>query len=493
MNWSAMVVALCLGAEGLANGAGGGMAAAELTAAGGTAAAEEETAAPEQPAGQQEAPPYQAARPQAAAPELRAAPESAAATRDGAAAVPEGAAGREPVAARAMAVKREQPVAAQEPAAAAKNGDAAARGEAPRAEAPAGETAPRKGQAEGRRPDEAVAERRGRANGAVIRASAGSAVIGASGASGASAGSAGSGAIETAPGDLLVPFGHGRATVRCAPLRACAIELEAGEVVLSTSSGDSERWLIQAASAGRDGRTPLLVVKPTGCDLATNLLISTDRRLYEVELDSPPCRDADVADGDERADSGHGSDLAHDAHGAHGSDTAGGGGEGRQRRQGAYNPRLSYTGVLRFSYPDELVRRWAREEELAALRAARAARAQREAASQTPLAPRARLTSLNFDYAWERGRGFPWTPAQVFDDGEHTYVVLPEGARYEAAPVLFAEQPDGTLALLNYHLENRTYVTDRVLAKGVLVIGSEGGRRKNEQRLEITNRRRTRS
>ncbi|HVT60299.1 MAG TPA: TrbG/VirB9 family P-type conjugative transfer protein, partial [Thermoanaerobaculia bacterium] len=79
------------------------------------------------------------------------------------------------------------------------------------------------------------------------------------------------------------------------------------------------------------------------------------------------------------------------------------------------------------------------------------------------------------------------------DDGEHTYIVLPEGARFAAAPALFAEQPDGGLALLNYHFENRTYVTDRVIEKGVLVIGDGGGRlgrRKNAERLEISNRRR---
>ncbi|HVR10651.1 MAG TPA: TrbG/VirB9 family P-type conjugative transfer protein, partial [Thermoanaerobaculia bacterium] len=130
------------------------------------------------------------------------------------------------------------------------------------------------------------------------------------------------------PTESLFPFGHLRPVLPCAPLRACAIELESGELVLATSLGDSERWLLQAAAAGPGGRTPLLVVKPTACDLSTNLVIATDRRIYELALDSPPCRNADSG-------------------------------------EATYNPHLHYTGVARFYYPDDLVHRWLDQEDLA--------------------------------------------------------------------------------------------------------------------------------
>lgn len=242
------------------------------------------------------------------------------------------------------------------------------------------------------------------------------------------------------PTSVLQPFGHGRPVLRCAPLRACVIELEPAELVLATAAGDSERWLIQAASSGQGGRTPIVVVKPTACDLSTNLVIATDRRIYEVALDSPPCRGADAA-------------------------------------PGSYNPSLPYTGLTRFYYPDELVHRQAREEQAARQRA------EQEAAGRTALSPTARLARLNFDYVWKRGRRYPWAPAQVFDDGEHTYIVLPPAARFAEAPVLFVLGPDGAPAILNYRLENQTYIADRVLARAVLVVGRRG-----EQRLEITNR-----
>jgi type IV secretory pathway VirB9-like protein len=253
----------------------------------------------------------------------------------------------------------------------------------------------------------------------------------------------------------LVPFGHGKPILRCAPLRACAVELEPGELILSTSLGDAERWLVQSAAAGPGARTPLLVVKPTACDLSTNLVVATDRRIYELALDSPPCHNADLGAG-------------------------GGGGAAGAGGEGAYNPRLPYTGLVRFYYPDDLVRRWTDQEALAREQDAA------QAAGRTPLAPAARLAHLNFDYSWDRSRRWPWVPAQVFDDGEHTYLVLPPAARLAELPILLAVEPGGALALLTYHLEDQTLVADRVLDHAVLLVGH--GRPKDEQRLEIVNR-----
>ena len=243
---------------------------------------------------------------------------------------------------------------------------------------------------------------------------------------------------------ILVPFGHGRPVLRCAPLRACALELEPGELVLATSLGDAERWLVQSAAAGPGAQTPLLVVKPTACDLSTNLVVATDRRIYELALDSPPCRGADAGE------------------------------------SGAYNPRLPYTGLVRFYYPDDLVRRWTDQERLARRQAAE------RAAGRAPLAPAARLAQLNFDYSWDRSRRWPWVPSQVFDDGEHTYLVLPPAARLAELPILLGIEPGGGLALLTYHLEGQTLVADRVLERAVLMVGH--GKPRDEQRLEILNR-----
>ncbi|WP_088343836.1 MULTISPECIES: P-type conjugative transfer protein TrbG [Rhodomicrobium] len=65
------------------------------------------------------------------------------------------------------------------------------------------------------------------------------------------------------------------------------IALEPGETLLSVSSGDTVRWVIgdTQSGAGASARTHILV-KPIAADLATNLVIATDRRTYHLELTS---------------------------------------------------------------------------------------------------------------------------------------------------------------------------------------------------------------
>ena len=217
---------------------------------------------------------------------------------------------------------------------------------------------------------------------------------------------------------ITFPFGHSQPTVTCARLRACIIELQAGEIVLSRIAGDLERWEVTPASAGTDGRTTLVVIKPKDCDLTTNLVLATDRRIYDLTLDSPPCKTAAV-----RAET---------------------------------NPQDPYVRHVRFYYPDETVAQWAKPA--------------------TPtIGPD--VTQLNFNYDVRRDKQFPWQPAQVFDDGAHVYIKLPEAARHSEAPVLFVVGSDGARTLLNYTVSGDTYVTDRLFDKAVMVAGVDGKER----------------
>jgi type IV secretion system protein VirB9 len=229
------------------------------------------------------------------------------------------------------------------------------------------------------------------------------------------------------PGVTLVPYGYASATLRCAPLRVCAIELARGEQVLHVATGDSERWAVQPASTGSAGATPLLFVKPTACNLTTNLVVTTDRHVYQLLLDSPPC--------DEAADRG-------------------------------YNPHLPYTPLVRFYHPNEFVETWSR----ANARAANAATAADVAAASVPLAT-SDLEALNFSYTWQPEHRFPWTPAQVFDDGLHCYIHLPSRPKDLEAPVLAALDDSGKQTLLNYAVRGDYYITDRLFHRAVFLLG----------------------
>ncbi len=250
---------------------------------------------------------------------------------------------------------------------------------------------------------------------------------------------------------VAYPYGHSQPTLTCAPLRACVIELETGETVLGLVAGDTERWIIGQTVSGPGGDTPLIAVKPTDHDLTTNLLVTTDRRIYELTLDAPPAS---------------------------------------RRSSRSENPQEVYTRRIRFYYPDDMVRTF-----VEATTAAAEAQA-REAASGIALGPQFRLENLNLNYEWRRSRRFPFEPEQVFDDGAHTYVKVPASAEHEAAPVLFVEE-GGERVLVNYAVREAGdgalfYITDRVFRQGVLVLGDRrddwlGRSRHDEETLVITN------
>ena len=67
------------------------------------------------------------------------------------------------------------------------------------------------------------------------------------------------------------------------------IALEAGEKLVSVSAGDTVRWVVgdTTSGEGKDAQVHILV-KPIGADLETNLVITTDRRTYHLEMRSSP-------------------------------------------------------------------------------------------------------------------------------------------------------------------------------------------------------------
>jgi type IV secretion system protein TrbG len=247
---------------------------------------------------------------------------------------------------------------------------------------------------------------------------------------------------------VAFPFGYATPVLQCTVLRACVIELEAGEVLVDDPiAGDQERWLITRAKTGPEGANGLVVVKPKACDISTNLVLSTNRRIYDLDLDSPPCKPRDT------------------------------------------NPKRAFVRHVRFYYPDDAAR---------GASAADSAATRRDSTSADGVIVHGSPsdTTLNRDYRVARdGRGpfgvfgrkpvdFPWVPAHIADDGAHVYITLPPEARKHAAPVLYALEDDGSRTMLNFSMRDSVVVTDRTFRRGLFVIVS-GGR---EQRLEVVNR-----
>jgi len=70
-----------------------------------------------------------------------------------------------------------------------------------------------------------------------------------------------------------------------APERVSEIALQPGENLISVAAGDT--WVIGDTTSGSAmGKRTHILVKPSSAGLETNLVITTDRRLYRVEVES---------------------------------------------------------------------------------------------------------------------------------------------------------------------------------------------------------------
>jgi P-type conjugative transfer protein TrbG len=84
----------------------------------------------------------------------------------------------------------------------------------------------------------------------------------------------------------IFPFSDGAIyQVYTAPGAVTDIALQAGETLIAVAAGDTARWVIgdTTSGSGTDKRTHLLV-KPFAAGLATNLVVTTDRRSYHLQL-----------------------------------------------------------------------------------------------------------------------------------------------------------------------------------------------------------------
>lgn len=76
-------------------------------------------------------------------------------------------------------------------------------------------------------------------------------------------------------------------SVQTAPLRVTSLMLEPGETLIDKAAGDTIQWQIgeTRSGAGESERT-LVLIKPMGAGLSTNMVLTTSRRVYLIDLTS---------------------------------------------------------------------------------------------------------------------------------------------------------------------------------------------------------------
>ena len=200
------------------------------------------------------------------------------------------------------------------------------------------------------------------------------------------------------------------------PGRITDIVLEPGEALVGSgpvAAGDTARWVIgdTISGAGPERRVHVMV-KPTALGLTTNLIINTDRRTYHLEL---------------RA-----------------------------------------SGRTWFS---QVAWRYGEGHIAAAPALVGAPPAPIPPAAPAAVEVRAPLV-LNRAYRIE-GPHPAWRPVEVYDDGRKVFVVF--GSRIDMAdlPPLYRLGPDGkTAELINFHVEGRALVADRLFDRAELRLGA---------------------
>jgi type IV secretion system protein TrbG len=205
----------------------------------------------------------------------------------------------------------------------------------------------------------------------------------------------------------VYPFSDGAIFhVFTAPGQVTDIALQPGETLGAVAAGDTVRWVIGDTTSGSgDGKRTHVLAKPFAAGLATNIIVTTDRRTYHLSLTSVD-RSAMVA--------------------------------------------VSWT------YP---------QDQLIALEAA----IDHERAAQ-PIASGLQVDQLRFDYMIT-GDQPAWRPLRAFDDGRQTFIEFPASLGTGDAPPLFLVDAKGTASLVNYRLQGRYYVVDRLFDVAELRLG----------------------
>ena len=98
----------------------------------------------------------------------------------------------------------------------------------------------------------------------------------------------------------------------------------------------------------------------------------------------------------------------------------------------------------------------------------RAAAEQAEAAR--PIATGLSVEQLHFDYQIS-GDQPTWRPLRAFDDGRQTFIEFPASLAVGEAPPLFLVDAKGTATIVNYRVQGRYYIVDRIFDVAELRLG----------------------
>ncbi|MDG6882810.1 Type IV secretion system protein virB9 precursor [Phocoenobacter uteri] len=221
-------------------------------------------------------------------------------------------------------------------------------------------------------------------------------------------------------------YGSSQPYIVTSIFRVTDIALEPGERVNNINIGDSIRWDISPTITGSGSNKQVhIIIKPYDKNLSTNLIISTDRRSYHLNLKSTSKK---------------------------------------------------YVSNVSFIYPEDL------NEQIAKINADR----QKHIERTTLPDGSGNIDNLNFEYNISGNAS--WRPIRVYDNGQQTTIQMPNKISTGDAPALLVLKNSGsifksdTTAVVNYRVINNKYIVDGIFNKVILVSGVGS----NQQKITIS-------
>ena len=202
--------------------------------------------------------------------------------------------------------------------------------------------------------------------------------------------------------------------VFASPGHITTIQLRPGEKLIAKLAGDTAQWVVgdSRTGSGASART-LILIKPVKPHVETNLVISTNERVYSIDLKSVP---------------------------------------------------EAYHSAVAWNYPTELAHQLVEQYE-------QAAREDEQAIDHGVT-----LSSLDFGYTLTSNTHVPprWMPKRVFNDGRKTYIHFPKDLAVTDAPPLFvlgSNPKDQEAQLVNYRVKGNYYIVDQLIDRAQLRLG----------------------
>ncbi len=252
---------------------------------------------------------------------------------------------------------------------------------------------------------------------------------------------------------VMYPFGESQPVLTCSIRRACLVRLEKGEIPYELVFGDDQRWGKVLLNTGPMRDTPMFAVKPYEPKISTNIIITTNRRIYHIFAVSTKVKKS-------------------------------------KRGETLSYPNEDYDREIGFYYPNMVVHLWnqAISEKQEEYEVAHRVRQEQKAEEKAKEKKKDRSYDVVYD------EGFPVEIKEIFSSEGRTYIELSDDGEYDVSPAIFANDIHGEREIVNYHIDGRYYVVDRVAKTLELVIGQGmkrtwyGKKKPIEVRAQIINR-----